>query len=252
MIPVIELSLPRRVERLFRVEVTSRCNLRCSYCTSPNLGRAKLDMSPATFARCLEHVAYFAGRGTQGMVDLAGIGEPTIHPELPRLVAMARDALGPGCVIRITSNAIAIDDALASAVAPHRPSFLLSTHSPRRVAQALRVLGRHGIWASIAPCNETYRHDWAGQVVVKTIGAKRVECGWIRDGMVMVMADGRVTTCCLDARGVGVIGHVDDPVGSWTTEPYELCRTCHLEIGVAGYDQRANPAAMGSSNPVSR
>jgi hypothetical protein len=53
---------------------------------------------------------------------------------------------------------------------------------------------------------------------------------YLRDGAAVVMADGRVTTCCLDASGGGAIGHVDDQPGTLKTKPWSLCGPCHMTV----------------------
>jgi hypothetical protein len=58
----------------------------------------------------------------------------------------------------------------------------------------------------------------------------------------MVLSDGRITRCCFDATGVGVFGHVNDPVQPYTS-PYSLCRGCHQEVGVPFEEDAAEAAA---------
>lgn len=60
---------------------TLRCNLACSFCFNRGLTEVE-DLSPANFERILDVLAA-AGVDT---VDLLG-GEPTLHPQLPELLA---------------------------------------------------------------------------------------------------------------------------------------------------------------------
>ena len=52
------------------------------------------------------------------------------------------------------------------------------------------------------------------------------------DGSVIVVEieAGRITRCCLDAGGKGVMGTVWDEPGSLTTSPFELCGPCHQTV----------------------
>ena len=53
-------------------------------------------------------------------------------------------------------------------------------------------------------------------------------CPWLRRGQVMVYSTGDITTCCIDAFGQGVVGHInDDNVPDIELKPFILCETCH-------------------------
>jgi hypothetical protein len=67
--------------------------------------------------------------------------------------------------------------------------------------------------------------DWAGQVDWHVSHAP-MKCAWIDSGKALVMADGRVTTCGLDASGIGVVGNIFDDVFAMRLRPYGLCAKC--------------------------
>jgi hypothetical protein len=73
--------------------------------------------------------------------------------------------------------------------------------------------------------------NWAGQVDWYVTAAPK-KCAWVVSGWAFVMADGRVSKCCLDATGEGVFGHIDDDLTKFETSPYTLCRTCDQDVGV--------------------
>ena len=68
--------------RLASVEITQRCNNRCSYCDQP---KSERDMSAAQFTVLLDDLT----RDGVEAVALGG-GEPTLHPALPDLLTAAR------------------------------------------------------------------------------------------------------------------------------------------------------------------
>jgi len=70
-IPVLDIPMPRKIESLHQIELSSRCNLRCVYCPSPKLQRPKVDMSEEHFLRALEWVDYLVKRGTQIEINMA-------------------------------------------------------------------------------------------------------------------------------------------------------------------------------------
>lgn len=68
--------------RLASVEITQRCNNRCSYCDQP---KSEQDMPVARFTALLDDLT----RDGAEAVALGG-GEPTLHPALPDLLTAAR------------------------------------------------------------------------------------------------------------------------------------------------------------------
>src|ERR1700678_3005327 len=92
-IPELHIKLPRPVHDLHQIELTSRCNLRCVYCPSPNLKRPKVDMSEETFAKCLGWLTYAVKVHKQEEVNLAGIGESTLHPRFLEYATRVRQAI---------------------------------------------------------------------------------------------------------------------------------------------------------------
>jgi hypothetical protein len=237
-IPRIRLELPRPVTELHQIELSSRCNLRCVYCPSPHLQRPKVDISFFDFTRALEHVRWYRAQGTQHELNLAGIGESTLHPQFVEFVRLAREAMGVGRIVFAT-NGVGYGEDLVAAIAPYQPSVWVSLHRPEKAGPAIEWYRRHGLLEGVSADPALEANDWAGQVAWHSSGPT-IPCHWIRTGWATVLADGRVTTCCLDASGAGVIGHVSDAVGTWRVQPYRLCGDCYQAIHVEGYEQYAN------------
>src|SRR3954466_2731594 len=98
------------------VEVTSGCNLRCPMCFAESgPGGEHLDF--ATYTRMVDR--YVALEGISDVLQLSG-GEPTLHPELVRMVRYAYDS--PIQVVMINTNGIRLarDPGLLEALAPMR------------------------------------------------------------------------------------------------------------------------------------
>ena len=224
---------------LHQIELTSHCNLRCVYCPSPKLERPKLHMEEPVFRRTLEWVRHFVEAGTQGELNLAGIGESTLHPRLVEFVRLAREALGWERRLCFASNGIAMTDELAQALKPYNPRVWVSLHRPEAAKRGIDALREAGLLESPS-CDPAYAAvDWAGQVDWKfsaeTFG---VPCPWKKHGWGFVLADGRFSSCCFDADGSGAVGHVDDPIGSVRGSAYKLCNGCHQDVGVEGFRDR--------------
>jgi radical SAM protein with 4Fe4S-binding SPASM domain len=85
------------------LEPTSVCNLRCPLCPTGDgtLGRAKGRMSIEHFKRIIDEIGPYLGR-----LELAGLGEPTINPDLSRMIRYAADG---GVWVHLDTNVTLID-----------------------------------------------------------------------------------------------------------------------------------------------
>ena len=217
------------IRSIHQVELTSRCNLRCRYCPSPNLKRPKVDMAENVFARCLELALRCVVRGSQRELNLAGIGESTLHPRFAEYVARAREALGFSVDLTMATNGILITDELARKLKPHRPRIWVSLHRPEKAGPAIMILKKHGLLAGVSADPSIAAINWAGQVEWHTSHGE-MTCAWIKTGRAFVMADGRISTCCLDASGAGVVGTVFDDLDKLRLRPYDLCEPCTYDL----------------------
>jgi hypothetical protein len=223
------MTYPRPVEEVHQIEVTTFCNLRCVYCPSPKLeqhrGQPKRHMDLAVFERAL----WWARRlPNQGELSITGIGETLLHPQWQELMAMARRAL-PTNFINFSTNGLLLDDAACEVLKRHRIQVYVSLHRPEKAGPAIEAARRAGIYLQENASAATSAFDWAGQVPWH-VSAPAAPCEWLKRGWVNILVDGRISTCCLDAAGAGVVGHVDDDVGSVSVKPYSLCDGCHLVV----------------------
>lgn len=234
---------PRSITSLHQIEITSRCNLRCIYCPSPAIvagkypNRQAVDMSRETYERALEWVAYFIRKGTQGELNLAGIGESTIHPEFIPFVRMARNVMGPTGRIVFATNGIECSEEMVSELSALGARVYVSLHRPEKAGLAIELYRKYGLLEGVSVDPSINANDWAGQVKWTNSG-QRFPCPWMALGWVAVLADGRFSKCCIDAQGIGILGHVNDPVGAIFTEPYKLCQSCYQTIDPAHWNQK--------------
>ena len=228
-------SYPRPVRDIHQIELTTRCNLKCHYCPHyPELPRAKEDMAWETFEAALSVVRFFVREGTQTELSLTGIGEAVLHPRFLEAVARSREAIGPHRQLTITTNGILFDDALCAALAPYRPAVFVSLHRPEKAGPAIEAAKRAGILAGTNASFATSAFDWAGAQRNWFVSAPRTKCEYLRSGWAVILVDGRVTTCCLDADGSGVVGSVWDDPGTLKLSPWGDekvgCSVCHMSV----------------------
>ena len=77
-------------DRIFQIEVTTQCNLKCAGCSrtvAVQAGTWKTQhIEVDVFRTAIENA-----RPAQAII-LQGVGEPTLHPQLPELIKIARDS----------------------------------------------------------------------------------------------------------------------------------------------------------------
>ncbi len=147
---------------------------------------------------------------------------------------MAREAL-PDSFICFSTNGLLLDDEACAHLRDHRVAVFVSLHRPEKAGPAINAARRAGILADTNASAATSSFDWAGLLADKwAVTAPTTACAYLRHGWGVVLADGRVTACCLDATGAGVVGHVDDRIGSLSIGPWGDekvgCEACHERV----------------------
>jgi len=108
-LPGIEAKTPD-IRKAF-IEVTTRCNLRCSMCVKSAYPGPEGDMDPGLYERILRQVPGISFLG------LSGIGEPLLHPNILDFIRLARKRLPDRTVIGFNSNGVLVDEPLARSLA---------------------------------------------------------------------------------------------------------------------------------------
>ena len=222
-------TYPRPVRDIHQIELTTRCNLKCRYCPSPQKLRPHEDMAWETFEAALELVRFFVRQGTQTELSLTGIGESLMHPRFFEAAAAARVVIGSKRDLIVTTNGLLLDDAACQTLKELAPKVYVSLHRPEKAGPAVEAAKRAGIFAGANPAPAISAFDWAGQVKWH-VSAPRVPCDYLLQGWGVVLVDGRVTTCCLDATGGGAFGTVWDKPEKLCMSPWKLCNSCHMEV----------------------
>lgn len=224
------MRYPRSLTRIHQIEISSRCNLACVYCPHPKMLREKVDMSWETFIRCLEWITHFTYTkgGTQTEVSLTGIGEALLHPLFPKMLGTIRE-LFPTMRLLLATNGLAVTAELAKVIASNQCEVFVSLHRPEAAGPAIELLKKYGVAVGINTSFATSALDWAG-TVKHFVSAPKTVCQYLAQGWGTVLSDGRITTCCMDSEGLGIVGHVNDQVGAAYFRPYSLCSTCHLTV----------------------
>ncbi len=217
------------IERISQVEITSRCSLRCKYCPQPKMHREKMDMPDHVFERVLYWLGEFHRDGKQQDVNLHHFGESTLHPKFVEWVDRITDVIPEA---RVSSNGVGVTPEMISGLKEAGLTCLsLSIHRPevvQKVAEWCIDAGLKYDWAS-GPLSAP--HNWAGQVEGRNSEwAKSYTCGFLEHQECVVLSDGRIANCCIDAEGLSAQGTVFDDLRQMDLRPFSLCKACHHQV----------------------
>lgn len=218
------------ITSITNIEISSICNNACPYCPASVQGEHRDTglMSLPVYKKALEWVEYFIKQGTQlDQLNLFGIGEPTLHPSLSEIVRMAREVFSGK--LHFNTNGKLMTEELAMACRDAGiTSIDITAHDARATEKTIRILRRiEGLIWSWNIDYAVYPNNWAGQINWTDTVDYEMDCPWLGRGQIMIMSNGDVTTCCLDAFGKGIVGNVYEDLNKMRLKPFDLCKNCH-------------------------
>jgi hypothetical protein len=199
-------------------------------------------MSMETYKKAISWVLHFSRQGTQQELNLFGVGEPTLHPNLPAMIEEARRVLPMRMPVHINTNGHWIDTT-TTLITEEEMEFAKSLkasgishiditgHDALKTAKMIRIFRDLGITGNLSFDYITAPNNWAGQVDWFSPQYNAGICPWISRGQIMVMSDGNITRCCIDAFGTGIFATVDDDLTEKEVTSFDLCKTCHHDTG---------------------
>lgn len=218
-----------RIRTITNIEFASVCNNACAYCPASRVGEHRFAglMDGHSFEAALSWIHKFVKAGTQRELNLFGIGESTLHPDLPYFVAEIRK-IHPGGHLRLNTNGILMNRQLAKALKEAGITDIhVTDHDAAVTLMAIQELKAEGIPCSTNRDFVTGPNTWAGQIKWQE-PEYQFRCAWLLEGQAMILADGGVVTCCIDYAGTSLIGSVfDDDLDQKDRERFALCDTCH-------------------------
>jgi|RhiMethySRZTD1v2_1073278.scaffolds.fasta_scaffold333149_2 MoaA/NifB/PqqE/SkfB family radical SAM enzyme len=108
--------IPERPQRVI-VEPTNACNLKCSYCGNKDMLRRWTWLEWDVYQRL---VGEMRALGVPRLT-LHTVGEPTLHPRLPQMVALAKSA---GLTVTLSTNGTLLSEERARALVEAGPDIL--------------------------------------------------------------------------------------------------------------------------------
>ena len=220
------------ITRVHQIEISSRCNLACSYCPHARLQREKGDMEWETFEAAIEWARKLGGPE----LSFTGMGEAMLHPDVDWMLEHARLRL-PNVWFLMATNGLALvnnDPAhvqqIVGSLLACDVTVFVSTHRPEVAGRAIDLLKRAGVKVGTNESFVTSGFDWAGQVEWHGLPAPKSVCQYIAQGWATVLQDGSIVNCCMDAHGLHPIGNVLDALKPTRIDAIPLCTNCHLEV----------------------
>ena len=221
-----------KVTTINSIEITSICNNKCAYCPAKDQHKYREvgHMELKTFETALEAVLMFSRHGTQRELNLFGVGEPTLHPQLLEFVKLARKVLPFKQIIHLNTNGRTMTKDLAYKLKQAgMTSMDVTVHDGyhREAAKTIRIFSELSISFRVSIDPVIMPNNWAGQV--EWFPPKyESPCPWIGRGQVMIMSNGDITRCCIDAFATGVMGNIlRDNIQLMDVTSFALCSKCH-------------------------
>jgi 7,8-dihydro-6-hydroxymethylpterin dimethyltransferase len=136
------------------VPITSACNLDCPICYTVNKNEGAHMLSKESFARMLDHLR--AQHDELDIINFTG-GEPTLHPDLPEFLRMAR-AAGIRRLTISTNGLKLLDEAYVKELAAVDARIVLSLDTFRDEVDKV-LLGATTVKAKLKVLDHLERHD---------------------------------------------------------------------------------------------
>jgi hypothetical protein len=223
-----------KLQTINSIELSSICNLACKYCVN-RLMVSELTfkagiMSDEVFNLSLSLLGKLVKAGTQREVNLNGIGESLLDPQLIERVIMTKKVM-KDLPVMFCTNGILMDKELARALKDTGIDRVdVSAHDAyhaRKCADILTAVGMNGVISDGAIKSS---HNWADQLEPehRVHMNYTIPCHPIIGGHGYINSEGGLSPCCYDYRNLGEFGTVfDENIMDIEIKSFSLCKDCH-------------------------
>lgn len=214
-----------RINSFSGIELTSICNLRCHYCPQPKMERQKVHMDRRIFNKAMYWLDQFKQTTP---IYLHNFGESTLHPDLLDMIAEVRARVP---YVGLSTNGVGVSKELVQGMKDAGLTKLsISVHRPEAAQWVVAYCRELGMPYDIAGGPMDGTHDWAGQVKAPKTLMQKFDCHYLRNQECVVLADGRLAACCIDAEGQSAQGSVFHDLTKLYFKPFKLCIGCHHQV----------------------
>lgn len=228
-----ELGVRERWQRarIYQIELSSFCNLKCSYCPHPQMSRTKGNITEEVLGAALSWIVASGGK----KVALHHFGEPLLHPELEQRLKQVADS---GLALQLSTNGVLLEKTWnILEELDHQVSVMLSVHlwkdHPDRYEATLNEYQEKSVGTKIdvlRAYNSTKDgftfHEWAeGQKTSWDVH----QCPFIQYNGCVVLWNGDLATCCVDHEGKSATGNIlSGGLSGRVSAPWSACKTCDV------------------------
>lgn len=219
----------QQITTINTIEISSICDFKCPYCPAQAQKKHRDTgfMTWEVFEATIDWCKHFCVKGTQKEINLFGVGEPTLHKDLIKFIEYARKKLPFRQILHINTNGNTMTERLARELKRAGLNHIgITGHKPHPIAKTIRICQDVGLEFHLSFDPILQPNNWAGQVDWFE-PRYSYPCHWLDTGQIMVMSNGDVTTCCIDAFARGKFGTIFDDLTELRTRPHEVCRNCH-------------------------
>lgn len=234
--------------KIYALEVTSQCNLNCSYCPQPNMKREKQHINMKLYEQCLNYPFW------HDIIIGHLFGEAFLHPQLEKIVQLSREKkLSFG----FSSNMRDFDlDYFNKLLGLGLSWLVISYHIPEAKKWYEKLTQLYPDFPILSNALEK-KHSWSGQVnsqkkanikknVLASNPEQHTDCIFHRYNLVSISSQGDIYACCLDAEGLSSQGSIlDMSVQEFAQKEnniwFDLCHSCPLrynETTLQQYDEQ--------------
>jgi hypothetical protein len=237
--------------KIYSIELTNICNLRCDHCPSHGSVYPRGMITPETFEKCLQFI------NPNTLPIITGFGESLLHPDYDTILGLAKKY---NVHMAIHTNGLLLsEEDVALLLDNNIINLEISIHTKKSLAAfkmayeyIIQRNPKFHLKANIMSCYTDKLQGWINDTGITQDALRRItvinmhnwamndreytpaenlkwqnKCGFLRNNMAVIRWDGRVYTCCVDSEGVNYIGHVDDfPKLTIQKDSYKLCAKC--------------------------
>ncbi len=221
-----------RLFRLYQIELSSYCNLRCQYCPHPSMQRSKGFMSEVTMQACID----WALRTRTPRLVLHHFGEPLLHPQLLERLTQIASA---GLTIQFSTNALLLDRSWDTLLDIDTPiTAMIAFHqwvdtSPAHYLAAVAAYQQRaeGTNITVLPAyafkNDLFHiHSWgSGSPEPWDV----LSCPFLKYNLGVILWNGDIVSCCVDHEGVTASKNIRSVEAfEHRSLPWVACETCDV------------------------
>ncbi len=228
------------------IELTNKCNLRCTHCPQGEISVSEGYMDRKTFIQSLEYC--------NGYTELNWRGEPLMHPNLVEYVRIAKD-FSRTLNLGFHSNGILMTEQLFKELLISGLDWIhVSLHTHESCSKYKRMMewnselgNKVHLYAEVDTTQEElmarsygfsdnmfqrlHLANWAGYLTDYRIihhypKTRAQNCMFVKENKFIVAWNGMVNACCWDFEQLHCLGNVSDFENIRHNTPYKLCASC--------------------------